>query len=209
LADGGEGDGGEPDGGAWTGFGGTCASLIAPVSWFSDGGAFCPLADGGLEFVNLLLDRNNCGTCGLTCSGVAKCNQGDCMDDIGLPFVCPSPDGGLERTDLMGGDNCGGCGCSCPAGEQCLGLFQGGPSYVTPWGAEVPLAECTIACPPDGPTNSYFPCLLPDGGRECFDVLNDSNNCRACGRHCCPGEACVQGACTGDGGLFPDCGDAG
>jgi hypothetical protein len=193
----------------WTGFGGSCNTLVAPLAWCSSGMDLCPLPDGGTVFTYLLADPQNCGACGLTCAPpFGSCGNGRCLpcDNCSAAYVCPGqlPDGSivLEGSDLTDDSNCGECNCPCQAGQHCLELGPGlgftGPN--TPWGASVPFAECFVSC-----ANGEYPCPLPDGGRGCTNIQTDNLNCGACGAQCCPGESCNGVTCR----IYPNCGDAG
>jgi hypothetical protein len=191
----------------WTGFGGTCSTLVAPLAWCSNGMDLCPLLDGGTAFANLFVgDNNNCGACGLTCGTWAQCDQGQCLPEVGEKYLCPTqvPDGSImmQGTNLDDDDNCGGCNCPCATGQQCLllGLVELSPP-TTPWGTPMPLAECVPNC-----TNGEHPCARSDGGIFCTDLNTDGMNCGACGIQCCPGNSCANSACPA---YYPDCRDAG
>lgn len=186
-------------GSVWTGFSGTCATLVAPLAWCSNWMDLCPLPDGGAVLTDLRGDARNCGACGLTC--VDFCDLGQCnLDETGhTPYSCAvqAPDGSTVSllTTLEDDDNCGGCGCPCAPGQQCAALvYLGRPPPMTPWGAQVPIAECVPNCP-DAGTPWERPCLLPDGGAECADLHgSDNQNCGGCGIVCATGN-CVDGSC--------------
>ena len=64
--------------------------------------------------------------------------------------------------------------------------------------------------PPDlGPPMCVPDCggLRPDCcGTDCVDVMNDANNCGACGHHCSGSESCMDGLCCATG--LVSCGGA-
>ncbi len=73
--------------------------------------------------------------------------------------------------------NCGACGRACAAGQFCA------PAD----GTGVP--TCAVSC-----TGGTVRC---GGTNACTRLVNDPQNCGACGRACGGNQACVNGACAG------------
>ncbi len=164
-----------------------CSSSPQPF-----GGGGCLLGQNvygaccGDACVDLEQDPSNCGQCGNVCaSGVCVFYQ---RGDL-LPCL-PSGSG----TD---------CLVSCPEWASCL---QG---------------LCVFTACPGGEVFPFTPCQAENGTIGfCCDVgvcahpLDDPQNCGFCGNACAPGQACVNGSCTGFPGcglghMFWFCGDAG
>ena len=116
--------------------------------------------------VDVEIDENNCGECGVVCGDGESCVDGACV------LVCPS---GLEVCDDrcvdvgVDPDHCGGCDTACADGEVCSD------------------GECALSCGGSTPT-------LCDGG--CVDTEVDEAHCGGCGNPCEPGEHCLDGECT-------------
>jgi hypothetical protein len=117
--------------------------------------------------------ESQCGT--LKCVAAPGVMWGDC-DAV--------RDNGCEQS-LIDDDNCGMCGNKCPDGQKCaLNPYQ--------------FPECMC---PQGQTFCGS-CDYPDGvcRGACADLVNDDENCGACGARC-PAEgprsvqACVYGKC--------------
>lgn len=125
-------------------------------------------------------DDNNCGSCGNKCSALGpnyKCLRGRCTCSspftscsakprLSLPAVCTN-----LKTDAA---NCGSCGKSCKAGEECVNK------------------KCVKPACAAG--------LLPCGG-ACVNTTSDLNNCGGCGKKCGANSVCDNGACACDAGL--------
>ena len=87
-------------------------------------------------------------------------------------FACPGADSGLLLIDPH---NCGACGHVCPAGRVCdNGL-------------------CRIVDCGGGP--DLRPCYDQNHDGTCVDVVNDPNNCGACGLACAAKQVCMNGNC--------------
>jgi hypothetical protein len=90
------------------------------VDFDDEDGVTCPVgqtACGG-TCVNLSTDRNNCGACGVVCSGAAQCVSGSCCADDGT--ACQGVSCGVRQ------NNCGQtvfCE-NCPAGRICCDTDQ-------------------------------------------------------------------------------------
>ena len=145
-------------------------------------GEECPLGqivcDGGCT--DVAADPDNCGLCGVTCSGGRACRSGVCGADERCP---PSMvDCGGECRDLSGDpEYCGGCDhYLCRASESC-------------WNG---VCVCRVELEPCGETG-------------CVDARSDPNNCGGCGIVCdatCTNGVCTD-SCEGEGRLT-DCGGA-
>ncbi|HUS33115.1 MAG TPA: MXAN_6577-like cysteine-rich protein [Kofleriaceae bacterium] len=122
---------------------------------------------------------------------------------------CPS---GLTDCDGtcadMQSDNqqCGECGNTCNAMEQCVaGTCQCtsggklcGANCVDTATDEANCGDCGVACG-TGLTCNDGTCGCPsnqmDCSGTCIDTMTDSNNCGSCGHACLAGAACINGGC--------------
>ena len=115
------------------------------------------------------IDPDNCGGCGIVCSGGAVCRNGKCVEQCPPVTCCPPGTtrcGGVCVATTTDQNNCGQCGHVCAAGQLC----QGG----------------TCACP-SGTTSC---------NGACVSTATDPRNCGGCGVVCAAGSTCVNGACT-------------
>lgn len=62
------------------------------------------------------VDPNNCGGCGITCTGDLACSAGKCSDSC-LPGQTACDNACVDV--LTNNDHCGDCGNPCPEGEGC------------------------------------------------------------------------------------------
>ncbi len=142
----------------------------------------------GTECVSTERSSRNCGACGNDCQTQRAniCDESTCKCGFsGAP--CPEAETCCNQVGLLGEcrntntdmDHCGFCGRACgPEANRC---FQGG---------------CRCG---DGqrPCDEGLTCC---GNQACFDLLQDQNNCGACGNVCRGGSQCIDGACECDGG---------
>ena len=122
---------------------------------------------GGQRCADPAFDQNNCGGCGIACTGGRFCHNGVCRCNVQADCngVC---------TTLSGDpDNCGACGNVCPDGNR----YCGRPD---------PGATCQ-PCSTIGQTEC--------NGR-CVDTNYDQNNCGACNRSCGINQSCINGTCV-------------
>ncbi len=96
-------------------------------------------------------------------------------------FTSCAVDGGPPVCAFLGGDvfNCGACGRVCCGSMGCVG------GRCTNNHCPFTLTPCTSPTP--GPGG----CVLTN----CIDLMNDDQNCGACGRACTGGTACLSGTC--------------
>jgi hypothetical protein len=134
--------------------------------------------DDGCE-ADLLLDEDNCGSCGNACPAGVRCIRGQCG--------CPTNFGacGEDCVDLRRSDgHCGACFAACPWFEGCESMPPG-----TEFGCVQ--GECNkLKCSPgfadcDGDLDQG----CASNGCEVF-VQDDPLNCGGCGNACKPDETC-------------------
>ena len=124
--------------------------------------------------VNLLTDKQNCGSCGNLCPGAELCVGGICKSQCEPgTALCPAP-GNIEictdtRTDSQ---NCGGCGLVdrshiCTGNRTCQN------------------SQCKLQC-----ANG-----LTDCNGQCIDLNNNNQNCGICGKSCSSNQICENGQC--------------
>ena len=169
----------------------------------------CPTGQvlcNNLACSDLLTDPFNCGMCRNACGAGLVCVSDGGESGVPGGAFCGCP---LEGQTLVHGeclalsidpDNCGAAGHACRLDQAC---FDGGCGCLIP----PQLAQILDAGNGECAT---------DAGPTCTDLLNDPDNCGACGLACNGG--CVLGACDGgavetadggDAGETPDGGDAG
>ena len=118
--------------------------------------------------VDLTVDLNHCGACGVACGPDGVCTRGTC-----LIAMCLSPFVRCNGTCVNTGSDpahCGACNRACPVGQVC---FEG-------------MCASISACPPGRQL-----C-----GGDCVDLATSPANCGACGNVCVDGRACVGGSCV-------------
>lgn len=158
----------------------------------NDVGNGCKATDG-CEVQDLRTDKNNCGGCGIKCTGAQECI------DEGAGYECAVPCSRFGKTqcnvfgskqcvDLLSDIyHCGGCNNACP---------NPGPNQVRSCNKGL----CELECAP-----GFADCngSAADGCE--VNLKTHAGNCGACGNACdvAGGQPCVEGKC-----LMKDC-DAG
>jgi hypothetical protein len=158
---------------------------------------------GAHECVDILHEQNNCGGCGIVCSGGKACQNGSCH----CPSTHPTECNGSCHNTTYDPDNCGTCGNACPADKDCVaGSCENlcPPCEVFQDGACVP-KEC--ACGTCDPTTDQ--CVSTcGGGQVCCSNTCVSPRVPGDGAVCCawngnpyacgPGEQCAGafGCCS-------------
>ncbi len=155
----------------------------------------CGLPDGGAGCVNLSLDAENCGVCGLRCADgygtrcfAGRCECGDGVDGCNgsrASRCCPTHPG-VTRPYCASFDrdvaDCDGCGLACDARrtDRC----SAGNCYC---GARAVVCEGTDAS---------LCCSDVFGDSTCVDIRTSRAHCGGCGVACVTGETCEAGVCT-------------
>ena len=177
--------------------------------------ATCPAGQSacGAACVDVTVDAQRCGGCGITCVGAKICVSGACAcpnkrhHRLRRPMCRPGDElDGLRRlrSRLEPGGLCSGGACvpSCPSPTT-----QCGSSCVTLVSDEANCGTCGAACP-SGAECSNGVCRCPTGSLvcsgRCVDPQSDAANCGACGVVCDVGRTCSSGRCTCHSGLT-DC----
>src|SRR5262249_20817123 len=126
--------------------------------------------------VNLSIDPNNCGGCGVVCGAGQVCSGGVCGG-------WPGGQGNCNGTCVNLGNNvnrCGTCGNACQPVANAVRICANG--------------TCGFVC------NSGFADCDHNAADGCETNLNiDPNNCGACGVSCGPNQVCSGGVCTDPG----------
>ena len=144
-----------------------CASNKCPTGFTT-----CPTSKFLCD-VDLRSDRDHCGACGAACpaptgSETYSCIEGRCVMQCKETFYrdCDGlVDTGCE-TLITTDDNCGACGNKC-SGTTCNSETGTTPSC----GCADPYIYCNPASP---------------GAPVCHDVMDENDNCGACGNTCDP-----------------------
>ena len=181
------------------------------ASAYSNGICQCPSGTTwcGNACVNTQTDSNNCGACGMYCSGASGmyCWNGKCTSCPNGQSYC---NGSCTNTQTDS-NNCNTCGKVCPSGQYCYSGACAAP-VTCPSGQFACNNVCTDLntnvnhC---GNCNSWCPagtgvycsggqCGTCSGtlcGSTCADVNYDANNCGTCGHACASGQTCVGGSC--------------
>jgi len=193
---------------------GVCSGAAAPcLAGKVDG--YCGLGDGGQGLccpgegcIDLASSNDNCGGCGIVCSGPVTMVSGRWVGGICVDRACGGvtsctgqPDGpgcllaGGAPGECCGGgclgvfgsdsNNCGACGEKCATGQTCLNGVCG-----------------VSSCAGQG---DQTPCHTDVGGNAvyggccsgvCEDIVGDPNNCGRCGVVCPAGTSCTSAECN-------------
>ena len=179
------------------------------------------------QCVDFARNDNNCGGCGIVCTGGKSCQDGVCT------CLADEVDCGNKCANLfVDDDNCGACGHMCDADLKCfLGECGCKDIYQTlcdgqcvdlhtsrddcGWCGNVCLAggdcvdgECLLPCGPcEERVNNV--CVPKDGETDCNGVCvhtqTDPHNCGGCGAGCPSGITCTNGTCDFCGVGYTTC----
>ena len=153
----------------------TCAATSTGSAWGACTGEVVPTRD--------------------TCDGVDR----DCDRNNYTGCVCMP---GMTRPCYSGPTGTQGVGICMPGTQTCV-AFSGGVMWgaclgeIRPQAAEVCNNRVDDNCNGMVDEGCVTMPMCPIG----FDLLNDANNCGACGRRCAADEACANGVCVGNGQL--------
>jgi stigma-specific protein Stig1 len=168
---------------------GTC-----PAGYLCDRKGDCittPQCSGGKLCIDTCrdidFDEENCGDCGITCSGATECCQRACVDTTTDPLHCGSC--GVACGALA---TCTASACACvPGAKDC------GAGCVDPSTDPLNCGDCGIVCSAIQICSAgdcvCNPANLCNG--ICSDLLTDPLNCGSC-EHSCQGTACSGGMCA-------------
>lgn len=198
----------------------SCVGGMCRLDCFGDFGDCDGLASNGCE-AYFSDDVMNCGACGHPCSiahGTSTCSAGLCrLEYCSAMFADCNANlsDGCEAALSTDRSNCGSCGHTCAAGQECVA------------------GSCVLACPSSQTNCSdvcrdlqtdtsncggcFHYCRGPIGGRStcvagvcgaecpaaltlcgtgCYDLQSAANNCGACGHACGDGMTCRNGICA-------------
>jgi hypothetical protein len=216
-----------PDGGATVNDGAAVTADALIVGGSCVGGCATGSICCGSRCTDPRFDVNNCGGCGLACTGGRSCQNGTCGCSA-MQVDC----NGTCRFLSSDPDNCGDCGRVCPSGtrlcsgnscQSCevAGLAECGSTCVDLRSDALHCGSCTTACGKGEacvssrcvPGNCGLACgagtvccgTTGDGGAQrCNDLRSDPSNCGGCGLTCAPGQSCQNGVC-GCNSMQTDC----
>ncbi len=153
----------------------------------------CPSGDSVCSgvCVNESTDPDNCGGCGVTCTGGKTCQAGSCECPAGETY-CPTS--GTCANLSNDADNCGACGNVCAGASADSGAATCESDVcVCPYGTA---CTGTVAS-----TNNLAPAI-------CVNESDDPTNCGSCGNTCAGTQSCVtsgtSGVCSGGTTVTPE-----
>ena len=141
----------------------------------------------GLSCVDILTDRNNCGSCGHRCGDGQPCEKGICVVNecqTGQVFCgnsCIDPNTNQQYC----GASLGG---ACTDSEVESADYKGKNCLDIPTATLCAQGDCANSCP-----GTQEPC-----GNVCVDKQTSPQHCGACDNACPNGFACVNGECSQD-----------
>ncbi len=108
--------------GSGDGAGGTSSGAASGGGTSGGGGADgggCPPYQSlcGGSCIPTSIDPNNCGGCGVQCTGTTACSAGTCASHCQTGLTACSHSCVDTSSDNA---NCGGCGHACPSGQGCV-----------------------------------------------------------------------------------------
>lgn len=174
-----------------------CSQGVCVVTTCNSGWANCDGNDKNGCETNIATDKSNCGACGKVCNGtngVAGCAKGACniLCYNGFQNCDGNADTGCEVNVTNDPVHCGSCPNKCnPANAAAATCASGACGYTTCNGG---FADCN-----------------PSKADGCeVNILQDKNNCGACG-NVCPVPSggtvfCANGSCAQNCGSLTLCG---
>jgi hypothetical protein len=164
--------------------------------------------------VDMLTDRNHCGTCGTVCTGTDVCTKNGCAPPCANGLTLCQPTGTTTSVCVdttLDENNCGGCNRLCAGGFvcesgtcviDCGALTRCGTQCSDTTTDDVHCGNCSMNCKTSGQVCSAGVCQANCGfpfiacGSTCVNPQTDSQNCNGCGKPCSVGQACIGGTCT-------------
>lgn len=175
------------------------------------GSILCPMAGfgGTPACVFTVSNVNNCGGCGVVCTGGATCCDGVCVDVLSpsqtgscgsCSTVCTGPGStccnGFCRSLQTDPLNCTACLNACGQGQLCCGGCTGPDDPNNCGGCGIQCTGATVCqanvCVPGCPTG-FTQCGSPP---VCLDTLSNNFNCGSCSNPCPNGSFCEMGTCS-------------